>query len=154
MTPTDVPPKKYSRRFFLRWTIRLVVYGTVGHWFYRAIKGTDYTVSVIQRELGFLKIDDETLMLFAKDYREFATQQEWGSIESATFLAPLDNLAKSLGGSGWSKAFGSLDYDICSRFLLSTDFFPKGADESRPLKYLSFHNPFAGCMNHFADISW
>lgn len=38
--------------------------------------------------------------------------------------------------------------DLCGRFLLSTDFFMNGADESRPIQYLTLYDPYhSPCFN-------
>jgi hypothetical protein len=43
---------------------------------------------------------------------------------------------------------GSLPGDFALRFLLSTDFFQSGADESRPLRYAALYDPWASpCYN-------
>ena len=41
-----------------------------------------------------------------------------------------------------------------TRFLASTDFFQNGGDESRPLTYVSYYDPYVStCYNPFADAS-
>ena len=41
-----------------------------------------------------------------------------------------------------------------TRFLASTDFFQNGGDESRPLTYVSYYDPYVStCYNPFADTS-
>ncbi len=41
--------------------------------------------------------------------------------------------------------------DFYDRFLLSTDFFPNGADESRPVRFLAFYDPrVSPCYNPLA----
>jgi hypothetical protein len=45
----------------------------------------------------------------------------------------------------------ALDDRICAAFLLSSDFFRNGADESGPVHYLALHDPWkVGCTNPFA----
>jgi hypothetical protein len=41
--------------------------------------------------------------------------------------------------------------DVYTRYLLSTDFFRNGADESRRVRYLSFYHPYVTiCYNPLA----
>jgi hypothetical protein len=43
--------------------------------------------------------------------------------------------------------------DFYERFLLSSDFFKNGADESRPVHYLAFYDPrVTGCTNPLAKL--
>jgi hypothetical protein len=42
---------------------------------------------------------------------------------------------------------------IAMTFLLSTDFFPNGADESLPVRYLGYYSPYLGeCGNPLAKF--
>jgi hypothetical protein len=45
----------------------------------------------------------------------------------------------------------TFEYRLVSKFLLSTDFFSKGADENQPVKYIAYNNPYrVGCLNPMA----
>jgi hypothetical protein len=52
----------------------------------------------------------------------------------------------------WSGArIEALQDRICESFLMSSDFFRNGADESKPVRYLALYQPRrAGCTNPFA----
>ncbi len=52
----------------------------------------------------------------------------------------------------WSGArLEALEERICTAFLMSSDFFKNGADESRPVRYLALYEPTRiGCANPFA----
>ncbi len=42
--------------------------------------------------------------------------------------------------------------NLVARYLLSTDFFPNGADESRPLDYVEFYDPYISpCYNPLVE---
>ena len=42
--------------------------------------------------------------------------------------------------------------NLVARYLLSTDFFPGGADESRPLEYVEFYDPYVSpCYNPLVE---
>jgi hypothetical protein len=69
---------------------------------------------------SYLDIPDEVLTRFFDDYDR---------AEEARMLTPLP-------------------LDIYGRFLMSTDFFPGGADETRALAYLAFYDPrVSPCYN-------
>ena len=45
----------------------------------------------------------------------------------------------------------ALEERICAAFLMSSDFFTNGADETRPVRYLALYEPTkVGCTNPFA----
>ena len=41
---------------------------------------------------------------------------------------------------------------IVTNYLLSSDFFVNGADESRTVRYLGFYDPLRACSNPFARL--
>ena len=52
---------------------------------------------------------------------------------------------------GWKSSIRVKDMDLTTYFLLSTDFFHKGADTERTIKYLRFYDPHhVGCVNPLA----
>ena len=78
-------------------------------------------IGQLREHFDYLDIDDETLRRFAND---FELQREP--------LAP----GTELSGSDHT------------RFLMSTDFFQNGADESRPLRYVAYYDPYVSpCYN-------
>jgi hypothetical protein len=45
------------------------------------------------------------------------------------------------------------EYRVVSRFLLSTDFFRNGADETRPVSYVAYNSPYHhACGSPFAQV--
>lgn len=73
-------------------------------------------------------------------------------------------LALDMGGveqyfADHQRAFGPLPRhlplspDFCTRYLMSTDFFRHGADESRLVRYVGFYDPDrTACNNPFAQF--
>jgi hypothetical protein len=46
-----------------------------------------------------------------------------------------------------------LPVDVYTRYLLSTDFFQHGADESRQIQYVGFYDPYVTpCLNPLARL--
>lgn len=77
----------------------------------------------LRRHFDYLELDEESLARYARDYLRY--------------LAPPD-----LAGT-----------DLYTRFLLSNDFFQNGADESRPMHYVTLYDPYVtACRNPFARL--
>lgn len=75
----------------------------------------------IRRELEGLRFPQEAFTEFLSDYEENIAPGEVGAAR---------------------------DPDISMRFLLSTDFFENGQDESAPLEYVLFYDPWINpCRN-------
>ena len=109
-------------------------------------------VSHVRQRLSFLKLDEAGLRQFAKD-------------QVAVLLAkrPTWNRWKYHFMSVFSKSFTRYEHstdtrnrrqrmedNIASTYLLSSDFFLNGADQSRVVQYLAFYDPLRGCGNPFA----
>ena len=91
---------------------------------------------VLEKNLGYLLIGEEDRERFA---REFALE------------APMAEERLS-DPDRWSGArIEGLEARICESFLMSSDFFRNGADESKPVRYLALYQPpTRGCTNPFA----
>lgn len=75
----------------------------------------------IRSHFDYLDLDPAGVSAFA---REYETQRE-----KIGFLSPPDP-------------------EVFQRYLLSTDFFQHGADESRTLRYVAFYDPYVSpCWN-------
>jgi hypothetical protein len=75
----------------------------------------------IRREFHYLQLDDGGVAAFVGEY-----EKHRGPI--SRFRHPED--------------------DLFDRFLLSTDFFRNGADESRPVRFVLFYDPYISpCWN-------
>lgn len=92
---------------------------------------TEAIVAAIRDGLGSLRLDDADLRVFARE-----------------FLARADR--RTLASRATDPA--GFVYEVCNRFLLSTDFFGSGADETRPIRYTAYYDPYLGCRNPFARL--
>jgi len=91
---------------------------------------------VLERNLGYLQSREEDRERFARDF----------ALEAPMAEAHLTERVR------WSGArIEALEERICATFLMSSDFFRNGADESRPVRYLALYQPpRVGCTNPFA----
>ncbi len=77
----------------------------------------------VRRHFHYLEIDEASLARFARDYLRH-------------FSPP--NLAGT---------------DLYSHYLISSDFFQNGADESKTVRYVAIYNPYlSACRNPFARL--
>lgn len=127
-----------NRRKFLKLGLAAAVgAGSAGSVLYYNWDSVEWHLQSLQRSIipvedrlrshfAYLKIDEAGLAAYAERHRE-------------------------LFGSGSDVRRDPMFYD---RFLLSTDFFQNGADESRLVHYVAFYDPYVSpCWNPCADLS-
>lgn len=109
--------------------------------------------SGIRRRLGFLHFDEAGLHRFAKDYMSamLAKRPSWYRWKyhfHSLFSKPT---AAQWGISNDTRTRRErLEDNFSTLFLLSSDFFANGADESRIIRYVSFYDPMIACGDPFA----
>jgi hypothetical protein len=97
----------------------------------RAQQQVGPVVAVLRQKLDYLRLSDGALDTFARDFQARGDAQlKRLSTENPTEFAD----------------------ELTVQFLLSTDFFLNGADESRPVSYRSYYDPYDGCSNPFAEF--
>jgi hypothetical protein len=103
----------------------------------------DATIALVRGELSFLHLDEKGLQQFASDFSKTTTQRAYRyQVKAYSFLGI---------GSGWS---GKVNY-IVSTYLLSTDFFQNGMDESKPVRYVGFYTPYLRpCAHPFSHAQY
>jgi hypothetical protein len=112
--------------------------------------------SAVRRRLGVLKIDEAGLHAFAKDQigTLLAKRPTWNRLKthmrSALTKAPVIHYGISTDKRTRRQR---LEDNLATVFLLSSDFFWNGADESRLVKYRELYDPMRACGNPFARSS-
>lgn len=82
-----------------------------------------------------LEIPSETMRQFASDYT-----RHYGRTERGGLYRYLGRKPASHYEARWD--------ELATTFLLSTDFFLHGADESQPVRYVALYHPYASpCWN-------
>ena len=141
---------KFSRRKFLALGAVSGITALYGAYKWRWGDPTDVVVAILKRRVGYLRVEPGTFRTFAKDYVEFRKEYE----RELTVLSAVSLPLQFLSPYAWLRrghAFRRLEDNVVSRYLLSTDFFQNGANESRLVTYLSFYDPYtAVCRNPFA----
>lgn len=106
-------------------------------------------VKVVHKRLGYLKLDSEGVRLFAADLAK-------RDIVSPARLRILDssgNLYTHSVMTSHGKLINAIHHGedrVTSAYLMSSDFFKNGADESRQISYLGYYDPMVACNSPFA----
>lgn len=106
-------------------------------------------VAILERRVGYLQVDRASFDRFAAEYvlarKRFHRELSLMSL----FALPY----RYVTPYAWLKqghALRRLEANVVSLYLLSTDFFENGANESRPVAYVEFHDPYGiACRNPF-----
>ncbi len=95
---------------------------------------------IIRRELPFLQLDPEGVWNYMEAYGR--TQDD--GYKRAIRLYRLIGVDSTRSGKV---------HQLVSHYLLSTDFFIKGGDESRLVRYYRLYNPYvAACAHPFSHL--
>jgi hypothetical protein len=140
-----------KRRRILQISLGIAAVAALGVW------GVDIAseaeiVSAIRRRLGFLRLDDAGLHSFAKDYissllAKRPSWYRWKYHIQALFRKPGARWGISTDTRSRRERF---EDNLATLYLLSSDLFLKGADESRTIQYVSLYDPMRACGSPFA----
>jgi hypothetical protein len=116
--------------------------GGVG-WTYRehlAQHHNAYIETFIRRNFEYLKLD-----VTSKEMRSFIALYRGHC--SPIYTALVHGCAERLSVRPPGGYERQMD-ELCTTFLMSTDFFPRGADESLPVRYVTLFHPYLSpCWN-------
>jgi hypothetical protein len=140
-----------KRRRILKIGLGIVAVAALGVWGVDLASESEI-VSAVRRRLGFLRLDEAGLHSFAKDYisgllAKRPSWYRWKYHVQSLFRKP---------GARWGISTDTrsrrerLADNLATLYLLSSDFFLNGADESRPVKYVSLYDPMRACGAPFA----
>lgn len=117
---------------------------------WRGAEAPDLIVAILRRRLGFLKVEDGVFESFSLAYLE-ARSEHRGQLARLALLAGPLRFVTPYRFLPMGHPLRRLEDNVVTRFLMSTDFFQHGADESRPVRYLAFHDPpTTACQNFVA----
>lgn len=104
---------------------------------------------VVQKQLHYLKLDAAGVERFARDMseRKAISSFRLRIIDSAGVLYTAFTPAR---GGRIDQAMRHGEDRIVTQYLMSSDFFAHGADESRIVRYLGYYDPLVACNNPFA----
>jgi hypothetical protein len=138
------------RRFLLLGAGSAVILAT-GYGVARWYRGDPVSVivAILERRLGYLQVDRSSFDRFAVDYLESRKEYKRELQLMALFSLPY-RYVTPYPFLKQGHSLRRLESNVVSRYLLSTDFFEHGADESRTVRYVEFHDPYSiACRNPF-----
>lgn len=140
-----------SRRVFLAAAAAGIA--TVATWRYQRGSEEDAVIAVLQKRLGYLKLDAQGLRAFARDLVG-ARIVSAGRLRLIAAAAPVySRLDLSSYPRVLTHTLRHGEERLVSLYLLSSDFFPNGADETRIVRYRAYYDPVRDphlCRNPFA----
>ena len=140
------------RRRFLLGGLGIAAVASLGVWELGNVVSESKIASAVRRRLSFLRLDEAGLHLFAKDQMGalLAKRPSWYRMKyhfHSLFLKP----AASWGFSNDKRSrYERIEDNLATLYLLSSDFFEHGADQSRTVQYVSLYDPMRACGNPFA----
>lgn len=118
-------------------------------WRYLHMTGQDAIVSIVSRRLNYLRLDAAGLRRFAADF--VATQDISGAkLRSLAASGLIDAHLPLPVTSSLAEEISHGADRLVTQYLLSSDFFLKGADVSREVLYIAQYDPVRACGNPFA----
>jgi hypothetical protein len=122
--------------------------GTIG---YRYASGSDESaiIKVIHKRLSYLRLDDAGVRRFASDLRvhhmissfRLRTLDASGPLYTGLALDSHDALDDAIRHG---------EERVTTQYLICSDFFKNGADQSRVVNYLGYFDPMVACSAPFA----
>jgi hypothetical protein len=125
--------------------------GVVGILGWRIIHATqeDAVITILHKRLDYLKLDDAGVRQFARDFVA-KTAISGGKLRLIAAFSPLYRRLVLSPDNFLSHATRFGEERVVTRYLLSSDFFTTGADETRTVHYVDFFDPMRACGNPFA----
>jgi hypothetical protein len=109
----------------------------------------DAILAVLRKRLDYLQLEERGLKAYARDlaasHRIASIRLRW-----VQMIGPLYTKFDSLGRNPIAHSVRHGEERIVSTYLLSSDFFVNGQDESQIVRYLGFYDPLRACANPFA----
>jgi len=121
----------------------------ISAWRFATSQDVSAIVKVLYKKPHCLKLDDTGVRRFASDLaaRKDISSLKLRIVDAANGLythhsPPADNK--------FGQAIRHSEDRVVTEYLMSSDFFVKGADKNRTVNYLGYYVPFVACNNPFA----
>ena len=109
--------------------------------------------SILRRRLGFLKLDEGGVRAFAKDQTRATFSKKiptWNRLRYHMLASGASSYKRFYRSTDSHSRMGRFEDTLVSTYLLSSDFFWNGSDESRKVSYVAYYDPNRPCHNPFA----
>ena len=109
-------------------------------------------VSHVRRRLSFLRLDEAGVRAFARDQIStlLAKRPTWVRWKYHFLHIFAKSFSRFDSSNDKRSRVERMVDNLASTYLLSSDFFLNGADESRVVQYVRFYDPMRPCGNPFA----
>lgn len=141
-----------TRRKFLLGLGSVGVLGGLGLWGFGRDGIENAIVSVLRKRLDFLNLHEPGLNAFAADQTSkiLAKRVSMGRLRYH-FLSAVSSSFKRYERASVARTRRERAEDLLvSTYLLSSDFFINGSDESREVRYVAYYDAMRPCNNPFA----
>lgn len=145
-----------QRRKFLLGGLAVVGITGLGAWGFGRSVIESQIVALLRKHLRYLTLDEEGLRSYAKDQttrilakRVSISRMRYHVVSS--FGTSYARFARSSDtASGIARARHAVVQAVVTTYLLSSDFFLHGSNETRTVHYLGYYDPMRACGNPFA----
>jgi hypothetical protein len=121
----------------------------VGGWRFLRSHDEEAILMVLRKRLGYLHLDEAGMRAFASDLASRKLVSS-GKLRLMVTLGPLYRRLALNERNSITAAIRHGEERIVTNYLLSSDFFINGVDETRTVRYLGFYDPLHACSNPFA----
>jgi hypothetical protein len=100
-----------------------------------------------------LKLDPDGVHAFAKDQSKAAFNKKiptYNRLRYHLLAAAMPSYKRNFRSIDKRSRLAKFEDNLVANYLLSSDFFLNGADESRVVKYVAYYDPLRPCQNPFA----
>jgi hypothetical protein len=120
---------------------------------FRVWRSSDYEaiVEIIEKRLAYLNKDPEGVRAFARDLSNLH-QISSAKMRIVSVLGPVYSSLPLDAENRLTNGIHHGEERVTSSYLLSSDFFLNGADETRLVRYLGMYDPLRACGNPFARL--
>lgn len=145
--------REVPRRTFIVGVLASVVgFSLLGWWRLRSRRPDHFDTigDALRRELSYLDLEPEGVDRFTADVQDVMSR-----IQISPTGELIEPTAPVIDGLAFQIEGGSIRFyeeTMVRKFLLSSDFFLKDADELRTIKYLGWFDEFGPCSNPFAQL--
>ncbi len=109
--------------------------------------------SILRRRLAFLKLDEAGVRAFAKDQTRATFAKKiptWNRLRYHFQGPGTSSFKRFYRSTGARSRLSGIEDALVATYLLSSDFFWNGSDESRKVNYVAYYDPLRPCNNPFA----
>jgi hypothetical protein len=126
------------------------VISALAAWQYFGANVVDVIQMIVRKRLDYLALDPEGLERFAHDMAALHINSK-ARLQTVSFLRPAYvRFPLSSGHNRFAYLLRHGEDRIVSTYLISSDFFVNGMNESRVVSYLGLPDPLRACGNPFA----